>query len=76
MLKRYGHGATALSISSECLEMILFGGRREYLGIDLANTAVLRFGRSYNIESIFYYIIDMLSVFFIFMWYPCSTFAH
>ena len=49
MLKRLRHGAAALSVSSECVEVILFGGRTEIDGTDLANTAVLRFGRSYDI---------------------------
>ena len=49
ILKRYAHGAAALSFSSECVEVILFGGMCEFGGTDLANTAVLRFGRSYDI---------------------------
>ena len=49
MLKRVCHGAAALSDSSECVEVILFGGRSEIGRTDLANTAVLRFGRSYDI---------------------------
>ena len=49
MLKRMYHGAAALSVSSECVEVILFGGRSKTHGTDLANTAVLRFGRSYDI---------------------------
>ena len=49
MLKRMSHGAAAFSVSSECVEVILFGGRSEVGGTDLANTAVLRFGRSYDI---------------------------
>ena len=49
MLKRAYHGAAALSVSSECVEVIMFGGWSETRGTDLANTAVLRFGRSYDI---------------------------
>ena len=48
MLERYCHGAAALCVSSECVEVILFGGRNEFPGTDLANT-VLRFGSSCNI---------------------------
>ena len=47
LLQRYSHGAAALSVSSECVEVILFGGRSTFFGDDLLNTAVLRFGRSY-----------------------------
>ena len=49
MLKRMYHGAATFSVSSECVEVILFGGRNTSRGTDLANTAVLRFGRSYDI---------------------------
>ena len=49
LLKRMCHGTAALSVSSECVEVILFGGMCEFGGTDLANTAVLRFGRSYDI---------------------------
>ena len=49
ILKRLYHGAAALSVSSECVEVILFGGRSRIVGFNLANTAVLRFGRSYDI---------------------------
>ena len=48
MLKRYAHGAAALSVSSEFMEVILVGGRSAFRGTVIANTAVLRFGRSYN----------------------------
>ena len=43
MLKRRLHGAAALSVSSECVEVILFGGRRETISI-IADTTVLGFG--------------------------------
>ena len=46
MLERYCHGAAALSVCSECVEVILFGGRSDHLENVVANTAVLRFGRS------------------------------
>ena len=49
LLKRWIHSAAALNVSSECVEVILFGGRREYSGTNVANTAVLRVGKSYNI---------------------------
>ena len=39
MLKRIRHGAAALSVSSECVEVILFGGMGE-----MTDLAVFRFG--------------------------------
>ena len=48
ILKRC-YGAAALSVSSECVEVILLGRRSTVFETDLANTAVLRFGRSYDI---------------------------
>ena len=59
LLQRYGHGAAALSVSSEWVEVILFGGKSKFLGNDLVNAAVLRFGRSY-----IYYILNILTLFF------------
>ena len=32
MLERFGHGAAALSVSSECVVVILFGGHPSSLG--------------------------------------------
>ena len=70
MLKRYVHGAAALSVSSECVEVILFGGRSAFRGTVIANTAVLRFGRCYNL--VLYYILDILTV----MWHLNLIFNH
>ena len=41
-LERWGHGAAALSVSSKCVEVILFGGYDEVSMI--ADTTVLGFG--------------------------------
>ena len=45
LLERYDHGAAALSVSSECVEVILFGGITERHS-RMADTAVLVFGMS------------------------------
>ena len=44
ILQRYGHSAAPLAISPECLEVILYGGKREYGGSLIADTIALRFG--------------------------------
>ena len=44
LLKRWGHGAASLSVSSECVEVILFGRCNEVPVI--ADTVVLGFGMS------------------------------
>ena len=31
MLERYGHGAATLSVRSECIEIVLFGGKIVYM---------------------------------------------
>ena len=49
ILKRVYHGAAAFSVSSECVEVILFGGRSKIDGTNLTNTTVRRFGRCYDI---------------------------
>jgi len=47
-IERFGHGAAALSVSSECVEVILFGGRKKIFGDSMADFTVLRFGRSWE----------------------------
>ena len=50
MLERYGHGAATLSVHSECVEVMLYGGeKRLFIESKLGETAALRFGRSYKI---------------------------
>ena len=43
LIQKYEHGATALIINSDCVEVILFGGRSKE-GFLRAETVVLRFG--------------------------------
>ena len=45
LVQRMGHVAAALAITPECIEVVLFGGRRDYFKSPIAETAVLRFGR-------------------------------
>ena len=49
---RYAHSAAAVSISSECIEVVLFGGSKTHHEQHIADsvqpiadTAVLRFGK-------------------------------
>ena len=45
LIQRYGHGAAAVTVNSDCVEVILFGGYKEVLGRSpIANPVVLRFG--------------------------------
>ena len=48
ILERYGHGAATLSVHSECMEIMLFGGKNSLYGSKLVNDVVLGFGRSYK----------------------------
>ena len=48
MLERYGHGVATLSVHSECMEIMLFGGKNSLYGSKLVNDVVLGFGRSYK----------------------------
>ena len=43
LIQRYGHGAAALTVNSDCVEVILFGGRGKN-GPLMADTTILRFG--------------------------------
>jgi len=45
LLKRWGHGATALSVSSECVEVLMFGGKENVIEDPTADSIVLRFGK-------------------------------
>ena len=42
LIRRYGHGAAAVTVKSDCLEVILFGGFKK--GSLMANTVVVRLG--------------------------------
>ena len=43
LLHRDGHGAAALIVNSDCMEVILFGGCDEYYSL-MSDTTLLRFG--------------------------------
>ena len=50
LLQRYGHSAASFTISPQYMEVVLFGGQnKSYLNI--ADTAVLRFGKCPNIAD-------------------------
>ena len=42
--QRCGHSAAPLAISSECVEVVLFGGNQNMSGSPIADTTALRFG--------------------------------
>ena len=44
-LHRWGHGAAAVTINSDCVEVILFGGQKRLTGSYIAEPVVLRFGK-------------------------------
>ena len=44
LIQRFGHGAAAVTINSDCVEVILFGGNKELGGSFVADPVVLRFG--------------------------------
>ena len=45
-LERSDHGGAAFNISSECVEVLLFGGYTSLGGPEIADTTILRFGMS------------------------------
>ena len=55
LIQRYGHGAAAVTVNSDWVEVILFGGHEDILGPPIADTVVLRFGKcsSVMISNIF-----------------------
>ncbi len=44
MTPRYYHSITATSLGPGLTEVLVFGGRREWLGDAIAETTILRFG--------------------------------
>ena len=48
LVERCGHSAASLTISPECMEVVLFGGQKIVRGSFIADTAVLRFGKAFN----------------------------
>ena len=45
LIQRYGHGTAAVIVNSDCVEVILFGGKKKVVGSLMANTVILRFGK-------------------------------
>ena len=45
LIQRWGHGAAAVTVNSDCVEVILFGGQKKLLGSLLADPVVLTFGK-------------------------------
>ena len=44
LIQRCGHGAASVTVNFDCVEVILFGGRKELYGSRLADPVVLTFG--------------------------------
>ena len=49
LIQRRRHGAATLTINSDCVEVILFGGRDKYYSL-MANTTILRFGELVKVK--------------------------
>ena len=47
LLQRDAHGAATLTVNSDCVEVILFGGRDEINSL-MADTTILRFGEYFK----------------------------
>ena len=45
LIRRYGHGAAAVTVNSDCVEVIVLGGRKNLRLLVIADTMVLRFGK-------------------------------
>ena len=50
LLQRWGHGAATVTVNSDCVEIILFGGWKDDSLI--ADTVVVRFGECFSIPLI------------------------
>ena len=47
LVKRWCHSAASFAISPECMEVVLFGGKKTIVNSLIAETAVLRFGKCF-----------------------------
>ena len=45
LIKRYSHGAAAVTVNSGCVEVILFGGCKQLGSSPIADAVILRFGK-------------------------------
>ena len=45
LIQRYCHGAAAVTVNSDCVEVILFGGLKELGRSPIADPVVLTFGK-------------------------------
>ena len=51
LLQRWGHGAAAVTVNSDCVEVILFAGVNK-IGSLIADTVVVRFGECFTVPLI------------------------
>ena len=51
LLQRYGHEATAVTVNSDCVEVILFGGYNKRHSL-IADRVVVRFGECSTVPLI------------------------
>ena len=49
LIQRFGHGAAALTVNSDCVEVILFGGC-DNRHSPMADTTILRFGELVKVK--------------------------
>ena len=47
LLQRYGYGVAAVTVNSDCVEVIFFGGYDKNESL-IADTVVVRFGECFN----------------------------
>ena len=52
LIQRHGHGAAAVTVNSDYVEMILFGGKRKIGRSFLADSVVLKFGECIRVLSL------------------------
>ena len=48
LIKKYGHGAAAVTVNSDCVEVILFCGVNKNCSV-MADTVVVRFGKNHGV---------------------------
>ena len=56
LVQRYEHGAAAVTVNSDCVEVILFGGYNKD-GSLMADTVAVRFGECFSVLNFECYLI-------------------
>ena len=62
LIQRLGHGAAAVTVNSDCVEVILFGGQWKCGELAIADPVVLTFGKCIRVLGMEYLVLALTVV--------------